>query len=128
MNTATTTSAATSAPKTAFIMKDGDKFACVVDNERVSTSKHEDYVEYHLRRGDVKALKDLAIEKIAYVDEQGTVTRIVDAEHTPRRQQQRAAKAAGTPAAAANVPAAPTKIPAAVTRGAKAAAKALATH
>ena len=130
MNTATTTSAAAPANKTAFIMKDGDKFTCVVDNQRVATSKHADYVEHHLRRGDVKALTDLPIENIAYVDDNGTVTKIVPAERTPRRQQQREQKAAAASGTPIVVPQVPSKIPAAVSRAAKAAVKALApaTH
>jgi hypothetical protein len=111
-------------------MKDGDKFACVVNNERVATSKHADYVEYHLRRGDVKVLTELSINNIAYVDDNGVVTKIVAAERTPRRQQQRAQKAATAAGAPIAVPQVQSKIPVAVSRAAKAAVKLLApaTH
>lgn len=70
--------ATVSHPVTAFVMKEGDKFVCVIDKERIGASKHEDYFEYHLRRGDVKVLKDSSIQKFAYVDDTGTVTKIVD--------------------------------------------------
>lgn len=63
---------------TGFVMKEHDKYVCVVGKDRVGVSKHQDYFEYHLRRGDIKTLSNLNIEKIAYVDEGGTVTNVID--------------------------------------------------
>lgn len=62
----------------AFVMKEGSKFVCVIDDTRIGSSKYEDYFEYHFRRGEIKALANAGATKIAYLDDAGNVTKIVD--------------------------------------------------
>lgn len=58
----------TSATTTATVTKDGDKFTCTLNGTVLGTSKHQDYFEYHLKKGDVKALREAGITGIDYVD------------------------------------------------------------
>ena len=117
-----TTQASAAVP--AFVMKEGEKFVCVIDKERIGVSKHWDYFQYHLRRGDVKALKNANIEKFVYVDETGTVTKVVTreelfADSTPAV----APTAAVTPATPA-----PIKVSAEIKKAASAARAVAAAH
>lgn len=78
---------------TAVVTKVGDKYACHLGAVSLGTSKHQDYFEYHLRKGDVKALREAGITAIAYTDDTGDVTRFYDPAVAPTK------KASATPAA-----------------------------
>lgn len=69
MSTAPTTVAAT-------VKQDGAVFVCTLNGVELGRSKHNDYFEYHAKRGDVKALREANLTHINYVDAAGTVTTV----------------------------------------------------
>ena len=58
----------TAAATTATVAKVGDKFTCTLGTTVLGTSKWPDYFELHLRKGDVKVLREAGITHIAYED------------------------------------------------------------
>lgn len=93
------TSVSVTIPVTAFVIAVGDQHVCVVNNKRIVSSKHRDYVAYHLRRADVKVLNGLNIEQIAYVAND-LVTEIVAVDKTKAGAAMDALVEAGIKAAA----------------------------
>lgn len=67
----------TTAATIAFVAKAGDKFTATLGTTVLGTSKHADYFEYHLKKGDVKALREAGITDVAYVDDSDNVTKTV---------------------------------------------------
>lgn len=88
----------TAAATTAFVAKVGDKFTATLGTTVLGSSKHEDYFEYHLRKGDVKALREAGITHVAYVDDKGTVVRTEDVTKPKARAAVAAKPAAADPA------------------------------
>lgn len=63
----------------AFIIPmDADRFACILDDVKIGTSKDPEYFEYHYKRGDVKALKSHVIKQFIYTTPEGKVTQVID--------------------------------------------------
>ena len=90
MSTAAT---AATAATTATVVKDGDKFTCTLGTTVLGKSKHADYFEFHLKKGDVKVLRDAGITHIDYVDG-GTVNKTFVFAKPAAKAAAKAAKAA----------------------------------
>lgn len=58
----------------AIVMPAADgKFACVLNEKLIGTSKHQDYWEYHYARGDLRNAADFKIGKFVRVSSTGAV-------------------------------------------------------
>ena len=66
--------------KLAVIVPWMGKYACLVDGEVFGTSKHPDYWEHHLAKGDLRKAASFSIAKFAHVDLAGVVESLVSAE------------------------------------------------
>ena len=82
-----------------------NKFVCTVNGTSIGASKHEDYFEYHYRRGDIARLNNLQIDQFAYMNEDGSVKEIKEAKRAaPKDQPGTAAPTAITVEAAQAAP------------------------
>jgi hypothetical protein len=56
-----------------------NKFICTINGQSIGASKHEDYFEYHYKRGDIARLNSFIIDQFAYMNDDGTVKATKDA-------------------------------------------------
>lgn len=62
---------------TAFIVPKDGKFVTVLDGKQLAFSKWPDYVQHHLKLGDVKKIKEANFERLCYVTARGKVEKVV---------------------------------------------------
>jgi hypothetical protein len=60
-------------------------FICTVDGTVIGSSRYRDYFEFHYRRADIVKLMAHGIDQFAYMAEDGTVEKLVEAKRgTPK--------------------------------------------
>lgn len=63
----------------AVIVPTSDKFTCVLDGQVIGTSKHPDYWEYHVARGDASPSYQSTVTRFIRLSPGGSAVSVIDA-------------------------------------------------